>query len=199
MGQKYKLTIANQSTMTGNFCVFQDIPDVNCPGVLTLAWLVKRSHPGTTVDFEWSVDYDFVWSEQGSLLKGTKFQASQVVTGADLLNYNQISFDYDGAYHFSNLTRGPRTGSLYVMEGPDVPNAQAHVGVGMSGKGTFVVPAQPNIELYFTPHPKYYVVFGNYTQGEVIDITEMTKIANVQFDSTHFEVPLKLNERNLWE
>lgn len=197
MGQTYSLTVMNNSTMDGNICVYQQAPNVNVPGVLTLAWLSKRAHPGTSVTFSWSLDYNFVWSEQGDLRPGTTFKASQTVIGADLTNYNQVGFDYDGAYAFTEATKGPRTGSLYVMQGPNIPPQEAHVGIGMSGFGTFVVPAQPNIELYFTPHPKYWVVFGDYEQGEVIDITQVTQARQVEFDGA-FDLNLTLNKQNLW-
>ena len=48
------------------------------------------------------------------------------------------------------------------------------VGVGMSGAGTFVVQAAPNMTAGFTPHPNYWVVFGNYETGQVMDIENVT-------------------------
>lgn len=196
MGQQYRLTIENQSTMSGDICVFQATPDLNVPGVLTLAWLAKRAHPGTTVAFTWSVDYNFVWSEQVVLKSGVKIVAAQVID-ADLSDGNQVTFDHDGAYQFSEPTHGPQSGSLYIMQGPNVPPHGATVGIGMSGHGTFVVPSQPNVEVYFTPHPKYYVVFGDYEQGEVIDVSQMSQTVEAEFNGTT-SVTLTLNAQNLW-
>jgi hypothetical protein len=196
MGDTYKLNVKNDSTRVGNVCIYQQSPDVNIPGILTLAWLSKRAHPDTLVTFEWTVDYTFVWSEQGTLQPKAKFKASQNLN-ADLKAYNQVSFDYaDGAFTFSDQTKGPRTNSLYVMQGPNIAPKKAHVGIGMSGAGSFVVPCQPNVEAYFTPHPKYYVLFGDYEQGEVIDITQIGTAQEVTFVDT--EVSLRLNEHNLW-
>jgi hypothetical protein len=197
MGQPYSLKVTNNSTMDGNFCVFQEVPDVNVPGIMTLAWLSKRARSGTDVTFTWELTYSFVWSEQGELKPGVKFMASETLSGADLVNYNQVGFDYEGTYKFKDLTQGPRSGSLHIRAGAEISPQQAAVGIGMSGVATFVVPAQPNIELYFTPHPKYYLVFGNYEQGVVIDITQTNKVAEIKFDNT-FTVTKSLNQKNLW-
>jgi hypothetical protein len=194
---QYSLKVTNNSTMDGNFCLFQGLPDVNIPGVLALAWLSKRAHSGPDVTFTWTPDYNFVWYEKSQLTPGTKITASQTLTEVDLLDYNQVSFAYDGAYKFTDLTQGPRSDSLYIIQGADIPPQQAMVGIGMSGFATFVVPAQPNMMLYFTPHPKYYLVFGDYEQGDTIEFTETTQVVEISF-ADGFAVAKTLNRQNLW-
>ncbi|GED17936.1 hypothetical protein SAMN04487909_12746 [Aneurinibacillus migulanus] len=49
----------------------------------------------------------------------------------------------------------------------------------MSGNGTFAVQAQPSLGLTFTKH---YISFGTFTEGEVLDIVQMTKFAELKFD-----------------
>ena len=148
--------------MSGDICIFQEAPNTNASNVLTLAWLSKRVHPGTSVTFNWDVDYCFVWGETKKLGNGSSFHASQCIE-ANLKTRNDIDFvKIDGAYKFEGgVTQRPGAseGSLYIDQGGSVLSGESLVGVGMSGNGTFVVDAQPNIDLIFKPNPTYYVVF----------------------------------------
>ena len=38
---------------------------------------------------------------------------------------------------------------------------------------TFVKPAQPNMDMKFTPHPEYWITLGDFEKGEVLDIGEI--------------------------
>jgi hypothetical protein len=196
-GQPYTLKAINNSSNAGNFCVFQEDPDLGVSNVMSLAWFSKYAYPSTTINFGWTVDYNFVWSETGLLIPGVIFDASQAFE-ADLQNSNQITLSYAGGYNFINQTKGPLPGILYIKEDASIPLKQASVGIGMSGFGTFVVQAQPNLNLNFTPHPKYYIVFGNYEQGEVLDISEMTNAAEIEFGPGIYSMTAILGADNAW-
>lgn len=195
--QPYTLTAINNSTNAGNFCVFQQDPDLGVSNVLSLAWFSKFAHPSTVVKFTWTIEYNFVWSETGVLTPGVVFDASQTFD-ADLQNSNQITLTYAGGYNFINQTKGPKPGILYIKEDSTIPPKQASVGIGMSGFGTFVVQAQPNLNLNFSPHPRYYIAFGNFTQGEVLDISEMTNVAEVAFATNVYSMTAILGADNGW-
>ena len=51
----------------------------------------------------------------------------------------------------------------------------------MSGSGTFAIQAAPNMTAVFTPHPNYWVVFGNYTTGDVMDIEDVSGCQEVTY------------------
>lgn len=196
-GQQYTLKAINNSSNSGNFCVFQEDPDLGVSNVMSLAWFSKYAYPSTTVNFTWTVDYNFVWSETGVLIPGVVFDASQSFD-ADLQNANQITLSYAGGYNFINQTKGPKPGILYIKEDASIPLKQASVGIGMSGFGTFVVQAQPNLNLNFTPHPRYFIVFGNYEPGEVLDISEMTNTAEIDFPPNVYSMSAILGSDNAW-
>lgn len=203
-GTSYSLTVINDSTNFVDFCVFQSAPDLGVQNVNALAWLAEPAYPTTTVEFDWTVDYSFVWSNKGGLALGSVFHASQTwpadPSGVSapqqaLLTYGQ------GAYTFNEgaaPVTSPVVGNLYIREDASVPLREASVGIGMSGRGTFVVPAQPNQNLVFTPHPKYWVTAGTFTPGQVIDEEQISDKAAVAFPPGVFAMTATLNQDNTW-
>jgi rhizosphere induced protein len=182
---KYTLTVENQSTQTGDFCIFQEMPDINVPNIVTLAWLSKTAHPTTTLTFDWTVDYSFFWSTQKDLQAGAHVSVVQTWP-CNLDTYNQVTLDRScNAYTFTSQEQGAYPGNLYIQQTGNIQSNGASVGVAMSGKGAFAVQSQPNMKIIMTPKPTYYVVFGSFEEGTVIDIGEITETAYpVQFKGT---------------
>ena len=197
-GVQYSLTFLNNSSNTWDACVYQNDPDLGNPNVQSLAWFSKTAAPTTKILFSWTVDYSFVWSETGQLIPGVLFSASQN-WDADLSSTNQVTFTKSGgAFTFQNQTKGPQGGTLYIGEDGTIPKNTASVGIGMSGSGVYVVQAQPNITATFTPHPVYYITFGTYTQGEVLDIGQITNDAQIAFPPNVYAMTAILNADNTW-
>ncbi len=198
MSQQYSIQFKNNSSNPGYACIYQTDPDIGVPNVLSLAWFSKYAFPSTNIIFKWEIDYNFVWSQTGTLEPGVTFIASQA-WDADLSSNNQVTFTHENdTYTFKNKTADPRSGSLYIKEDGTLPLKEAAVGIGMSGNGTFVVQAQPNMNLTFTPHPKYWIAFGNYTEGQVLDITEMTNVKEIDFPPNTYSMTAILNADNSW-
>jgi hypothetical protein len=196
-GVEYKINFVNNSTNEGSIMVFQQDENIGVDGVMSLAWFTKYVYPQTTGYFDWRINYNFVWSETGELKPGVNFLASQAPP-CDLSTSNSIGLSYDKAYNFVNQTAGTPQGSMYIKEDATIPLKQASVGIGMSGAGTFVVQAQPNMNLTFTPHPEYWIAFGNYTKGDVLNIQEMTSASNVAFPPGIYTMNAILNPDNSW-
>jgi hypothetical protein len=192
MSDKYILNVKNNSTQTGSFCIYQEVPDTNLPGITTLAWLAKPAHPSTLLEFEWNTQYCFVWSKTTGKKSGTMIKTSQT-WDANLSTLNHVNFDYVGGdYTFSDQSQGDYEGNLYIDQTKRVVSNDASVGIGMSGKGSFMVSSQPNMKFIITPKPTYWLLFGDYEEGDVLDITQVTdsavkllykgtKVVNVEF------------------
>lgn len=196
MPDRYSLTVTNNSTQFQDIVVYQKSADLGVPGALSLAWLTAPAHPNTTVTFTWHEEYDFVWSQTNG-----PFAARQVLP-ADPENpeKNQIQLGYpQDAFTFVDgpATGDPQLGSLYIRTLPDVPENAALVGIGMSEVGTFVVPAGPNLNYVFTPHPSYWVAAGTFTAGEVLDVEEITNTEEIVYQGT-FSRDASLGSDNLW-
>lgn len=180
---QYSLTCVNNSNLTGSFAVFQKPLPLTMPGnVFSLAWFARPTHPGTSVTFNWSVDYSFVWSETGVLKPGINFNASQVIPAdPDRLNQVQLTVDSYNASYFTTPNSTGTPGCLTIQQLSSVVPNRTSVGVGMSGAGTFAVQAAPNMTAVFTPHPNYWVLFGNYETGDVMDIEDVTGAQEVTY------------------
>ncbi|HEX8254463.1 MAG TPA: protein rhiA [Thermoanaerobaculia bacterium] len=197
-GVEYTVIFQNNSSNAVSACIYQVDTNIFAPNAQSLAWFAKAAAPTTRAVFNWTVDYCFTWAETGELIPGVLFAASQT-WAADLTSTNQITFSTAGGmYMFSNQQQGPRPGSLYIREDSAIPLKQAAVGIGMSGAGTFAMQAQPNMNLVFTPNPKYYITFGEFTPGEVLDIPSIANKAELQFPPNVYSMTAVLNEDNTW-
>lgn len=200
-GVDYTLVFRNNSTNAWNACVYQTQPDIANYEVQSLAWFAKAAAPTTQVKFEWGIDYAFVWDETGPLVPGVVFDSSQIWP-ADLTATNQVTLTHPNTpysyYTFANQTAGANGGSLYILTDGTVPLNMASAGIAMSGAGTFVCAAQPNLHLIFTPHPIYWITFGVFEQGEVLDLTELTNSAQIEFPAGVYTMYAILNQDNTW-
>lgn len=179
----YSLTCVNNSQMSGSFAVFQKPPPMTVPGnVFSLAWFARATAPSSRVTFTWGLDYSFVWSETGILQAGINFSATQTLP-ADPNGQNivQLTQDTYGATTFANPGGSGSLGSLTIQQLTNVVPNRTSVGVGMAGSGTFAVQAAPNMTAVFTPHPNYWVIFGNYVTGDVMNIEDVTSAVEVTY------------------
>ncbi|WP_417675067.1 protein rhiA [Roseibium sp.] len=207
MGNTYTLTFVNNSTNNWDFCCYQEDPNISTQDVMSLAWFAYPVAPTTSVSFSWTIDYQFVWSQTGQLGAGVRFSASQK-WDANLTGNNGVDFTRkpNQAFTFENQAPFGNPGTLYINQDGTIPANTAAVGINMgiegappgAGSGTFVVPAQPNITASFTPHPSYWVTFGQYTPGQVLDIQQIAQKAQVAFPVNVYDMYAILGADNKW-
>ncbi|MEJ2794571.1 hypothetical protein WAE56_14245 [Iodobacter sp. LRB] len=194
----YTLSFQNNSSNSATACVYTTAPDIGVPNVMSLAWLTKPSHPTTRLNFDWNIDYSLVWSENGTLKPGATFEASQT-WAVDPHGENAVLLAYDEhGYTFSNKSSAAPAGSLIVKQSSSVPLRKASVGVGISGQPALAVEAQPNILLAFTPHPKYWITFGSYEVGEVLDLEEISDSFEIDYPANVYSAVVTLDINNQW-
>ena len=197
-GMRYTVIFQNNSSNRGDACLFQKDPGGGYPGVMSLAWFTRPAAPTTRIQFAWELAYDFAWSQTGRLAPGVVFSASQVWP-ADPATQNQVTFTKEGGFYtFKDLTQGPQPGSLTIRQDSTIPMGMASVGIGMSGAATFAVQAQPYMNVMFTPHPEYWIAFGNYMTGEVLDTQSMFNAAKITFPPNIYTMVATLNQDNTW-
>jgi rhizosphere induced protein len=199
MTTQYSLTCINNSRLPGSFAIFQRPPPIVAPGdVYALAWFAQTSHPQTQVTFQWTVDYSFMWSETGVLKPGITFIASQVIP-ADPMGENFIDLTVDsyGASYFTPPTATGEVGALTIRQLSNVVPNRTSCGIGMSGAAAYAVQAAENITTVFKPHPNYWVVFGHFQAGQVIDFEEITGEVEVSYGGSVTSRTVTLQADNL--
>ena len=212
----YQLTFVNESSNESTIIIFQKDPDPS-PGEYSLAWLTKsavqRDFKGV---FDWKQGYEFVSGWMEGLQPGKVFTAGDSVK-ADLENTNAITLARktgDMEYAFSDQRRGPVAGSLLITNATDIPANTIAEGIAMSGKAAFIVEAQPNIEVLFKPKPEYWIAYGDFEQGEILDSALMAQAdvledvlgtkqiyglpTEVRFPAGVFSATATLDSNNAW-
>jgi hypothetical protein len=178
--KQYSLTCINNSSWPGCFAVFQKTG--GSPGIYALVWVARPTHPGTEVTFTWSTDYSFAWSGTGVLKPGITFNASQVIPAdPDKLNCVELTVDNFGASEFKPPTATGQPGLLTVQPLANVVPNRMSIGIGMSGSPVAAAQAAPGQTTLFAPRPNYWVMFGNYQTGDVIDVKEISGAVEVAY------------------
>lgn len=208
MAITYSLTAVNNSANIGSVCVYQTDPGFNVMGpAFSIAWLASTAAPSTTVSFSWQQGYGFACANTGQLVPGLSFETSQIVP-ADLTSGNQITLSgqQDGELQLTNLRQGPRAGILFVHQDGSVPPYAGAIAFCVSGQPAFAVQASPNINIVYTPQPKYWLIFGTFQEGEVIDTAllgataqgSFTQPIRVQFPPNVYSLQATLDAQNQW-
>ncbi|MDP9928650.1 hypothetical protein J2X90_001603 [Variovorax paradoxus] len=200
MGNIYSVTVNNRANHSAYFMVFQDDPTSWAPNAMSLAWFSKYSNPSPTarIKFEWTLDTGFSWAETGELQAGIQFTASELFDASN--GQNKITLDYNKAYQFIEPSKGPDPARFYLRESPNIPiNSQASVGVTMAGKTVYAVQARPNQNLTFSTTPKYYIAYGSYEEGDVIDVGSINNPQELSYPTGVYSLTTTLNVDNTWD
>lgn len=196
---RHSLICVNNSNLIGSFAVFQQPRRITMPGQLfPLAWLARAAHPGTIVAFEWSSDYCFAWSATGELKPGVNFVGTEVIPADfDRLNSVRLGTDNFGASLFSPPDGNGTPGYLTIRQLASINPNEISIGVGMSGSATCAIQAGPNLTGSFRPEPNYWVMFGNYQAGDVLDPRTLTGAQEVTYGGSLTERTATLGLDNL--
>lgn len=196
-GYQYTIVFQNNSSMAAAACLYQTGAGLTVPGTVhSVAWLTKTAAPTTKIVFQWSTDYYFFWAESGKLGEGAMLTGSQMWQVGTL---NQVTLTHaSGYYTFSSQIAGADSKNFYIAQDKTIPANMAAAGLGMAGQATFAVQAQPNFTLVFNPTPSYFIAFGNYTVGQVLDPATIFNAAALVFPANIFSLAATLNADNTW-
>lgn len=196
----YNLWFQNRSTAPGVACIYQHLTNIVADVRLhQLAWMVTGANPSVWVHFQWSLDYSFIFIDQGP-------PRSQQAEPADLVTANSAVFSHNQfGYVLSTQSVPAIQPGFLINEDASVPPVNsAIVGIGMHGAGTFAAKAGPNEKLSFKPAPtldySYSITFGPYTfeAGDVLDVAILNRPGAVHFPADLFSMTAILGSSNLW-
>lgn len=176
----------------GSACLYQQ--SAGAPfNLLSLAWFAYPTYPTSRTTFQWTLDYSFVWGETGTLMPGVTFSADQQIA-ASLNEANLVTFlQQYGSPQFTMPQFGGQPGMLSIRCEASVPYGQYSIGTGMSGAASFAMQAMPNTTATFGTSPSYWVTFGNYRQGQVLDAHSITNAVQLNFPAGVYALTVTLN------
>ena len=195
----YSLLFVNNSSMDGNVCVYQRDPgQKKDENLFSLAWFTQGVRRGNQTQFTWQIDYSYVWSQTGELKPGITFLSQGFVpTDPANTNINSIGFNKNEyGYSFVPTPKITPAGMMGIYTDKSVPNDEASIGIAMSGSGTFAYNAKTNMNYTFQPHPEYWITFGDYHQGMVMDVNIVTNTAQISYPHNMYAMVATLNEDN---
>lgn len=194
----YTINFLNNSSSPGNFCIFQQNPNNPPPGSFPLAWLVQSANPHARVPISWNTDFYFFWAKTGQLMPGVIFNAGEAFL-TSLAENNAITLTkQDNNYKFIDQKSGYQQGVLSVSTDTTTAFNQASIGIGMSGSGTLAVQAQPNMTFSFSPIQGYWITFGEFKQGQVLNQSEIPNAVQIVFPHGIFSMNATMNEDGTW-
>jgi rhizosphere induced protein len=198
-GTQFTLIFQNNSSNTWTAAVYQQAPGPDVPDAMSLAWFAEEAAPTTQLIFNWTIDYQFVWSEVGTLAPGVVFTASQKLGADPGGTNNQVTFTNEPPFTFTGQSSGP-AGSLTIVQDSTIPFNTASIGIGMNGSSLYALPAQPRVTAQFTPTPNYFITFGTDIMiGQVLDVREVISTsAQIIFPPNVFSMTATLNADNSW-
>jgi len=175
----YKLKVTNNSSIPLCPFIYQD--DVKCDsgGQLINAWLSnnKRLQPSKTCLFGWTIQWGTAISDYKTLNHGT-------YSYIDSLNVDIPSA--------STVDEQPGSEPTISLGGDVFPDIVAiHLPTGltpgyttnilMGGSIVATTKAQAGMHQKWTCHPSYNLIFGDYMQGEVCDLSDVSDPVKITF------------------
>jgi len=190
---QFNITATNNTSNAGSFVIYQRSTNRQLE-VNSLAWRTQQTMPRNQARFSWDLSYAFVAGQAGVLRPGSIFNVSDDYP-ASLTNNNAITFTNNG---FVNQTTKSPSGSLYIQDDNSVGIGNYSVGIALSSSPIFAVQAIPNTQIQFDPNQEYWIAFGNYQPGMVLDSNIVYKSVQLQFQGGQNSLNVTLNPDGSW-
>jgi hypothetical protein len=198
----YTLWFVNQSLRSGKVCLYHDPANAACNqlDVRQRAWRVAGANPGVVVCFEWSLDYSFVWLDEGEAASSCQFASAEPGPGsAVILTHTPFGHEFR-----PRSESAPRGQLLVQGDRSLIATAPPCVGLGMDGGAILTVTAGPNITTVFTPAREaqlsYWITFGAYglRANAALQPTLLNPPARIRFPDQVYTMTATLNTQNEW-
>jgi hypothetical protein len=204
MATQYSLLLHNQSTRPGYFCVYATAvnPQQVQHDLRTLAWATYPANPNGDVEFDWLMNYSFSWCKTGVLTNGVIYKASaHLSTDPGNAQTNRAYLDKnDYGYNLINDSKAnaPYPGGMAITTSGLIVNNDVSIGIGIDGNPVLAVLATPNYTFTFFPDLKYWVAFGDYKKGQVLDLNSMSTVQELNFVDNVYALDITLSSSNTW-
>ncbi len=199
----HTVTVENKSQQTGGFVIYQTSPDQETnPKLYSLAWMAQTMHPNQKKIFKWNDNYSFMWAETGMLKVGSNLADAsaheiKAIDPKDLTKNIVTLTKKNNLFAFKNSTTAGVKGKFTIVTDNKIPNNVASIGLAVQGKPVVAINALINTENKFTPTTTYWIIFGDFKEGEVLDLSTITK-STIEFSKpTKIIFPINVTEINI--
>ncbi len=173
----YTLTIKNEAPTETTFVLYQK-PPTDRSDYFSLAWKTLTIQPMASANLSWSDDYWLFGANTGVLASGVRFVAASAIQ-ADPTAGNE--FDLTAELQLTDLRFG-EIGKVTVFEDAGIQQNTGSVAIGLAKSPMFATQAVPyKTEAFSEVGQTYYVAFGNFDEGEVLNIDTLGN-QSVQID-----------------
>ncbi|MDH4473227.1 MAG: hypothetical protein QE487_11520 [Fluviicola sp.] len=194
MSARYQVTITNNSSQNTTFILFQKDPSQDQYQGLSVVWKSQRLSPRSKATFDWARDFCFVAGNTGQLTPGVKFNDESMMDADPNGSNNAAILDSNGRSCQLGLGQGGQRGRLTLTTGNSVsPQPQFSAGMGMEGSATVIVQARPGMNYQFSPDTEYWIAFGNYEDGQVLN-PNVQNAARISFSNGVTKMNVVLNQ-----
>jgi hypothetical protein len=211
MGDKYSLTLTNNSTNPSwTFAVYTNAP-VSQSNQFALAWQTKVVNQGNSITFKWELNYSIMFAAQGFKQNVEWTETRSLPVNPNTWDQNSALLTYvngDYSFNLSPQTHPADPGLLYIDTDPTVPPYSSSNGptvalaisTGDDGTATPAIAGTsgPNLHHQFTLHPSYYIQAGDAIQGQMADLSTLNNMTEVTYVPGTYTADWTLNESNVW-
>jgi hypothetical protein len=216
-GEKYTLTLKNQSSQFQKFAIFQTFRDAAESAVkpLPLVWIVGAVAPAnkdqnSSSEFTWKTTYNVAIINSyhmGSELLST----NSVQMPVNISQVNGFAVTYFGDFPFGapafvgSIMDGEK-GFLLIQSDRKIPSSERQyaencflkVGFSMAGKQVSVADLHPDILYRFSLDPVYRIVTGEFFPGQIIGDEPFDKSYVIKFGN-ELKKTIILKDQNTFE
>lgn len=192
--QSYSITFVNESSKEQDFMIYQSLAEKT-----GLAWFAEPIRIGGNRKFEWRETFGFVWANMPKFAPGSVFIAEETVPASVDYN-NNIEFSRQGSnFFFQNANDKGGKGNLTIKTTDLVPAGMVALGLSMQNAPMFAYEAETNRTNIITVGAiEYWIVAGNFKQGEVLDLKQIENNCRVKFPPNIFAVKATLDANGTW-
>lgn len=195
----YSLNIENKGTFYGEIVIYQKQKNLEQKGSNSVAWMTRTINPGTEATFSWEEIYNFVWGESQNLKTGVIFNENQMIEGSPRIG-NKVEFTQNEyGYTFHQSTAPKDIGKLIIEESELIESRKSSVGIGMCGLGTLIWDAEPSTTLKIEAKFEYWLTYGAFQEGEVLDLKEiLDKSIKLEYPPHKYNATVAIMADNSW-
>ncbi|MBV8581684.1 MAG: hypothetical protein JOZ86_13745 [Candidatus Eremiobacteraeota bacterium] len=193
------LSFYNNSAKDGFLVISQFAP---VEGEPVFVWLTKYANPGGRVQFTWTNDYAFVWSDTGTLVPGVVVTTGQLLP-TTLHGQNMVTFVYDAAvesFKFVDQGDGQGGGRFFIRCNETIVPGMASVGLAQSGAPVRLMPANPQMTYVFEPPMNtYFVGFGQGAERPYVVANTFAPFEKIDWQMNIAKMDATLNADGSWK